>query len=104
MTMNQAEVQGILDHMNQDHPDTLRLYISYYGGLQDVRHAELRAITRHEMRIHAEGDTVDCVMAIPLSRPVDTPSDARTVLVEMARVARQGLAEEAAPEARFVNE
>jgi len=92
MALTEQEMQSILEHMNQDHEDSLRIYVSYYGGIPEVRRAQLRALTRHEMRIQVQGDGVDCLLAIPLSRPVDTPADARSVLVEMARVARQSLA------------
>ena len=94
MALTEQEMQSILDHMNQDHEDTLRNYVAYFGGIHDVRHAQLRAITRHEMRIHAEGDSVSCTIALPLSRAIDSPDEARQVLVEMARVARQGLMQE----------
>lgn len=92
MALTEQEMQGILEHMNQDHEDSLRIYVSYYGGIPHVRRAQMRALTRHEMRIQVEGEGVDCLLAIPLSQPVDTPADARRVLVEMARHARQSLA------------
>lgn len=95
MALTEQEMQAILDHMNQDHEDTLRNYAAYFGGVADVRHARMREITRHEMRIHIEGESVDCTIALPLSQPVDTAAQARQVLVEMARTARQGLQQEA---------
>lgn len=90
MTLTEPELRGILEHMNQDHADTLRLYVAYYGGLHGVRRAELRELTRHEMRIQVEGPQVNCLMAIPLIRPIESARDARDVLVQMAHDARRG--------------
>ena len=92
MALTEQEMQSILEHMNQDHEDSLRIYVSYYGGIPKVRRAQLRALTRHEMRIEVQGEGVDCLLAIPLNHPIDTAEDARRVLVEMARIARQSLA------------
>ena len=65
-----------------------------FGGIRGIRKVELCSITRHEMHLQVESETVDCMMALPLSRPIESAADARAVLVEMARTARQGLARE----------
>jgi putative heme iron utilization protein len=73
--------QRIIDHMNQDHADTLR----YYLERQNPAIADTEVVM---VGIDAEGIDLRCgdrLQRIPLPRPVSSAGEARTVLVEMAQ-------------------
>ncbi len=79
---------GILAHMNQDHGDALRLYCQAFAGVA-AEEATMIAVDRLGFRVRAR--TADAVRGLRLNfpRPAHTPEEARKVLVEMVREARQ---------------
>lgn len=82
---------AILDHMNADHADALLLYCRAHGGVEPAA-ATMTGIDRMGFRIRAQvGDRLQG-LRINFPRAVQTPSEARTVLVEMVRAARSALA------------
>lgn len=87
----QEECEAIVAHMNDDHSETIANYVRYFGGVQDVVSAELREITNHELYIDTVAHDLSCRLAVQLIRPVQTAGEARKVLVEMAKEARDGL-------------
>jgi putative heme iron utilization protein len=81
---------GILEHMNADHADALVLYARAFAGV-DADAATMTGVDRMGMRIRARsGDRLQG-LRINFPREVRTPMDARTVLVEMVKDARQRL-------------
>lgn len=85
------EAESIVTHMNEDHCETLANYVRYFGGVKDVISAELKEITNHELYIDTVAHSLSCRLAVQLIRPVHSAQEARKVLVEMARQAREGL-------------
>ncbi len=85
------ETAEIMEHMNQDHSETLANYVRYYGGVKDVISAELKEITHHELYIDTVAHDFSCRLAVQLIKPIKKISEARTILVEMAKQAREGL-------------
>jgi len=80
---------GILAHMNADHRDALKLYCRVYAGVE-VDDATMTAVDRLGFRVRAQsGDRLQGIR-INFTREVRTPADARSVLVEMVRQAREG--------------
>jgi hypothetical protein len=77
--------------MNDDHGETLANYVRYFGGVKDVISAELKDITNYELHIDTVAHALSCCLAVQLIRPVYSANDARQVLVEMARLAKEGL-------------
>ena len=93
MTLSTSDIAAIVDHMNEDHADTLVNYVRYFGGVEEVISATLNTITTTEMHIDVIAHSLSCKLAIPLSRTIQQASDARNILVEMAKQARAGLHE-----------
>jgi len=85
------ECDAIIAHMNDDHGETLANYVRYFGGVQDVISVELKQITNHELYIDTVAHDLSCRLAVQLVRPVQSAVEAREVLVEMAKEAREGL-------------
>ena len=82
---------GILDHMNADHADALVLYARAFAGV-DAEAATMTGIDRMGFRVRARsGDRLQG-LRINFPREVRTPMEARTVLVEMVRTARERVA------------
>jgi putative heme iron utilization protein len=89
--LTKEDSESIVTHMNDDHSETVANYVRYFGGVKDVISAELKDITNHELYIDTVAHALSCRLAIQLVRPVKNALDAREVLVEMARQAREGL-------------
>ena len=89
--LSKEDAESIVAHMNDDHSETVANYVRYFGGVKDVISAELKSITNHELYIDTVAHALSCRLAVQLIRPVHNASDARKVLVEMAKQARKGL-------------
>jgi putative heme iron utilization protein len=78
---------GILEHMNADHADALKLYCEVFAK-QPAESATMTAVDRLGFRVRAR--TADGLrgLRIAFPREVRTTQDARVVLVEMVREAR----------------
>ncbi len=79
---------GIIDHMNQDHADALRLFCRVYAGVR-ADEAVMMSVDRLGFRVRVRtGERMHGVrLAFP--REARNVQDARTVLVAMAREARE---------------
>lgn len=84
-----AEVApGIIDHMNRDHADALRLYCRAYAEIT-ADEAVMTAVDRLGFRLRVRtGERVRGIR-LPFPREVRTAQEARTVLVAMVQEARQ---------------
>lgn len=79
---------GIIEHMNRDHADALRLFCQAYAGLQ-AEEAIMLAVDRLGFRLRVRtGDRVQGVR-LTFPREVRSAQEARTVLVAMVREARE---------------
>jgi putative heme iron utilization protein len=81
--------QGILDHMNADHSDALVLLTRVHAKLE-AETATMTSVDRlgFHVRVLTPGGVKGA--RIPFLREVSTPTETRTVLVEMVKQARQG--------------
>ncbi len=79
---------GIIDHMNQDHADALRLFCRVYMGVT-ADEAIMTLVDRLGFRVRVRtGERVRGVR-LAFTREVRNVQDARTVLVAMVREARK---------------
>jgi hypothetical protein len=83
---------GIIQHMNADHQEALILIARVFGGAES-QEAAMTSIDR--LGFHVRLKTAEGMRGarIPLLREVSSPSEARTVLVEMTQQARKEVAE-----------
>jgi hypothetical protein len=83
---------GIIQHMNADHQEALILIARVFGGIES-QEAAMTSIDR--LGFHVRLRTAEGMRGarIPLLREVSSPSEARTVLVEMTQQARKEVAE-----------
>lgn len=79
---------GILAHMNEDHGDALRLYCQAFAGVA-ADEATMIAVDRLGFRVRARCGGEVKGLRLNFPRPVLSATEARTVLVEMVRAARQ---------------
>jgi len=79
---------GIIEHMNQDHADALRLFCRAYANLE-AEEAAMTAVDRLGFRLRVRtGERLQGVR-LAFSREVRSAQEARTVLVAMVREARE---------------
>jgi putative heme iron utilization protein len=79
---------GILAHMNADHADALVLYCQAFAGMHATQ-ATMTGIDRMGFRVRARTGERLQGLRINFPRDVRTPMEARAVLVEMVRTARE---------------
>ena len=79
--------RGILEHMNADHADALRLYCAAFAGC-DADEATMVSVDRMGFRVRARIGSQLRGVRINFPREAHTPGEARVVLVEMVRTAR----------------
>lgn len=85
-----VHVAAILAHMNADHADALSLYCRAYADVE-ADSAIMEDIDQLGFRVRARLGEDYQDLRINFPRPVRTPKQARTVLVEMVRDARATL-------------
>ncbi len=80
---------GIIQHMNADHEDALILLARVAGGVES-QGATMMSVDRLGFNVRLKVPEGTRGMRIAFSREVTSPSETRTVLVEMTKHARQG--------------
>jgi putative heme iron utilization protein len=86
--LSTADVERIVEHMNDDHADAVRLFAEVYADMDSVNEAELLDLDADGMRIRVTTDNATQDIHIPFERSIQTPDDAHRVLVDMAMNAR----------------
>lgn len=81
--------QGILDHMNADHADALVLLTRRRAQLE-AKSATMTSVDRLGFHVRVLTSEGMKGARIPFLREVVTPTETRTVLVEMVKLARHG--------------
>ena len=75
---------GVIAHMNADHQDTMRNYCKHFHR-HEALDVEMVGIDIDGFDVRADGE----VLRFEFAQPVTDAQQARTILVEMAHVARQ---------------
>jgi putative heme iron utilization protein len=81
----------IVDHMNDDHADSLVLFARVFGGREQAVEARMVDCDRYGFAMFSR-DTPDgeqTAVRLPFRTRVDTPEGARTAMVNLVREARQ---------------
>lgn len=86
--------RAILDHMNADHADALRLYCSAFAGIE-ADEATMLSCDRMGFRVRARTASELRGVRINFPREARSAEEARVVLVEMVRAARSRSASQA---------
>jgi len=81
---------GVVEHMNDDHPDALVAYCRVFGGRPATASAEMAGVDRYGFTMLAvdEGATDKTAVRVPFGRQVDTVSAVRTAMIELLHEAR----------------
>jgi len=86
MSVSSEELERIMNHMNQDHVESLVLYAHAFANRKDVTSAKM--IDLSTSTISLELDSGEC-LSVPLTAPVHSAKEAHTVLVDMHKQAVQ---------------
>jgi putative heme iron utilization protein len=78
---------GILEHMNRDHADALRLYAGFFAGAESDE-ASMTAVDRLGFKLRLRHGPRRWSVRLPFPREVTTAGEARAVLIEMLRQAQ----------------
>jgi|GEM_PF-96019 len=84
-----ADAERIISHMNEDHLDSVLLYVRHFAKRDDVYSARLSSIDAQGMGITVNsGET----LVIPFQKPLRNAHDAHMTLVSMSKEAKSKLA------------
>lgn len=86
------QVLSICGHMNEDHPDALRLYAAAFAETQ-AESARMIQVDSHGFDMIALADSAHKHLRINFPSPVARTEEVRAVMVEMVRNARQIVAD-----------
>ena len=78
----------IVDHMNEDHADTMVLYCKSFSRAVDATAAVMTSIDRYGFEMSATTAAGPRPIRVAFSSPISTPEDARSALVTLAKQAR----------------
>ena len=81
--LSSGEIDEIIQHMNQDHADSLLLFARHFGTCREASRATLVEVTGETCTMHIEGPAGCKSVTISLKRPVNTIKEAEIVMVEM---------------------
>lgn len=85
-----AHARGILEHMNEDHADTMVLYCRALTKATDASAAVMTGVDRYGFEMSATTAEGPRPIRLAFSQPVSTPDEVRKELVAMAKRARTG--------------
>ena len=89
-TLHTWEIDEIVQHMNEDHEDSLLLYARHHGGHTDAIEATLIDISQEACTLSIKALEGIKLVTIRLKRPVSDIKEAERVMVEMHFDALQG--------------
>ncbi|MFP8965790.1 DUF2470 domain-containing protein [Pokkaliibacter sp. CJK22405] len=91
--MERNQGNRVIDHMNEDHADTLLEYVHAFSDLEAPQSATLIAIYQERILLDVKVAGESQELLIDLPEPALDLSSARHALVHLAHLARKKLAE-----------
>lgn len=84
-------VARIAGHMNEDHADSVLMYVQHYAGRKDAQAGVLINLDHEGMDIETTFPSGTEIVRVKFEKPLVGPSDAHMVLVDMSKAARKAL-------------
>jgi putative heme iron utilization protein len=88
--------KGIIDHMNEDHADALRLYSEAFSRSGPVPEAVMTGVDRYGFEMSVTTDLGPRPVRIAFDEPITNSTDARKAMVALVKKARAQLGRESA--------
>ncbi len=82
------DVERMVQHMNEDHADSVLLYAHHFAGRTDAKAAVLDDVTPDKMALTLDGG--ECI-EIPFPHRLEDGHDAHMTMVQMSKEARAAL-------------
>jgi heme iron utilization protein len=80
--------RGILEHMNEDHAETMLLYVRTFTRATDATAASMTGVDRYGFEMSATTPAGPRPIRLAFTRAIATPDEARQELVALAKRAR----------------
>ncbi len=88
--------KGIIDHMNEDHADTLRLYSEAFSRSGPVPEAVMTGVDRYGFEMSVTTEQGPRPVRIAFDEPISDSTDARKAMVALVKRARERLGRDSA--------
>ena len=88
-SLDNAMVQGVVEHMNEDHNDACLAIVQVFGGVNTPQYASMQSIDVDgaDFQVNAEDGTEHNVR-VTFDKPISRDSQVRGHLVALAKRAR----------------
>ena len=87
-----SEQTSILEHMNNDHADSLVVYAKAFGGVPDATGGTMLTCDRYGFDLLIEAPSGKQAVRIPFGDSTDTPDAVREAMIRLVTEGRQKLA------------
>ena len=84
-----AEQTSILEHMNNDHADSLVVYAKAFGGVADATGATMLTCDRYGFDLLIEAPSGKQAVRIPFGQSTDTPDEVRKAMIRLVTEGRE---------------
>ncbi|MGF1452892.1 MAG: DUF2470 domain-containing protein [Opitutales bacterium] len=86
------QVRGMVEHMNDDHADSVLAYAQHFGGLREATSARLVDVGPEVMRIAVTLPSGEREIDITYDHRLESSHDAHMTMVKMSKAAKRALA------------
>ncbi len=88
---SEEAVAGMLEHMNDDHADSVLAYARHFGGRTDATAAVLEGLDAGAMRLRAFVPEGEVELEIPFDHTLESRHDAHMTMVRLSKKAKRAL-------------
>ena len=85
------DVTRMVEHMNDDHADSVLAYVRHFGGWPEAERATLLDVSPAAMRIHAADACGARDVEIAFDHRLESGHDAHMTMVKMSKSAKRAL-------------
>ena len=89
--LDEERIAHMIEHMNEDHADSVLAYAQHFGDRREASTAELLNLNNKEMQIRIETQSGAEDLSIPFSHTLKNGHDAHMTMIKMSKEAKNAL-------------
>ena len=89
--LDEERIAHMIEHMNEDHADSVLAYAQHFGDRREASAAELLSLNNKEMQIRIETQSGAEDLSIPFSHTLKNGHDAHMTMIKMSKEAKNAL-------------
>ncbi len=89
--LSSADITRIVDHMNDDHADSVLAYVKHFAEIPEATAAKLLALNTSGMDIQTTINKKEELIRVAFDHPLQSSHDAHVTMVQMSKEAKKAL-------------